>query len=245
MKRSLLEVDSLSVNYRAVQAVSNVSFQVEKKSVVTLLGPNGAGKSSVLKALSGIAPISSGSISFEGTEITKWSPRSRIQSGIAQVMEGRRLFGDQTVVQNLEMGAFIRFKKGRTEHSLIKKDIKRYLMRFPVLEERRNQMAKTLSGGQQQMLVFSMAMMARPNLLLLDEPSLGLAPLVVKELFEFIVEVKNSGVGVILVEQMATFALKIADYSYVLDQGKIKAEGTGEDLGRSVTSGELKKLYFS
>lgn len=245
MELPLLEVSNLSINYNAIRAVTEVGFGVQSGNIAVLLGPNGAGKSSILKAISGIAPISKGSINLRGIEINKWSPRHRVENGIAQVMEGRRLFGDQSVIQNLEMGAYTRFRKGRKEYYSIREDIREYLTRFPILDQRRHQLAKTLSGGEQQMLVFSMAMMARPKVLLLDEPSLGLAPLVVRELFKFIVDVKEWEIGVILVEQMAAFALRIADYAYVLDRGRIVAKGYGQELIKSAESGELKRLYFS
>jgi branched-chain amino acid transport system ATP-binding protein len=239
----LLETKNLSVSYGPIDALKQVNLKVSEGKIVTVLGPNGAGKSTLLKAISGIVPVYSGSIHYLGQDINSLNPQKRVKNGIAQVMEGRRLFGDQSVYHNLEIGAFHRFRKQKSE--AIKKDMDRFFTRFPRLKEREDQLAKTLSGGEQQMLVFSMAMMSSPKLLLLDEPSLGLAPKVVADLFDFIVEVKNEGIGVILVEQMANLALEIADYGYVLEQGKIVAEGSGVELLEDAQSGRLKELYFS
>lgn len=242
---TLLEVNQLSVRYGPIEAVKEATIRVKEGEIVAVLGPNGAGKSTLLKTISGLVSPSSGTIVFQGEGIQKWTPQRRVQAGIAQVMEGRRLFGDQSILHNLEMGAFLRYAKKGKERQRINEDMTQYFERFPILQKRKHQLAKTLSGGEQQMLVFSMAMMSRPKLLLLDEPSLGLAPKIVKDLFDFIVEVKERGIGIILVEQMANLALSIADYGYVLERGSIVAEGSGQALLEDAQSGKLKELYFS
>ncbi len=239
----MLEVSGLGVTYGAVHAVQDLTFTVREGTVVVLLGANGAGKSSTLKAVSGLVRPAAGTLRYEGEDITRWSAQRRVGAGIAHVMEGRRLFGDQTVHQNLELGAWLRRRRRAASPAAIAADIEDKYERFPVLRERRNQFASTLSGGEQQMLTISTALMSRPRLLLLDEPSLGLAPKIIAHVFDAIRRLREQGVTILWVEQMATQALQLADQAYVLAQGRLVDEGTGKDLlGRPSA---LKRAYLA
>jgi len=225
---ALLRVESLQVHYGAVQALKGVSLHVNAGEVVTIIGGNGAGKSTLMKAISGLEPAAGGSIAFLGQDVTRMPGHLRVPLGIAQSPEGRQVFADQTVHDNLLLGAYHR-KDGA---AAIAADIKRQFATFPRLSERRGQMAGTMSGGEQQMLAIARALMARPQLLLLDEPSLGLAPLIVKEIFAIVRQLKQQGVTILLVEQMANQALVVADRAYVLETGRFTLEGSAADLRR-------------
>jgi len=213
---AVLEVEGIDAFYGTIQALHGVSLDVREGEVVTLIGANGAGKSSTLRAINGVLHPRRGKIRFEGADITRASPHSIVKSGIAQSPEGRRLFPRLTVVENLEMGAFQRNDKAE-----IRSDMERVFELFPRLRERRDQKAGTMSGGEQQMCAIGRAMMARPKLLLLDEPSLGLAPIFVERIFEIIEEINKQGVSILLVEQNALMALDAADRGYVLETGRV------------------------
>ena len=232
----MLKVENLKVNYGAIQALKGVSLEVHEHEIVALIGANGAGKTTLLHAISGLIRKSEGQVMFLGNLITKRSSRDIVKAGITQVPEGRRIFPDMTVVENLKMGAFLRKDKEGIEQ-----DIRKVYERFPRLEERKKQLAGTLSGGEQQMLAMGRALMARPKLLLLDEPSMGLSPLLVREIFEIIKDINAQGTTVLLVEQNARMALSIADRAYVLETGKVVLSGTGEELSASE---EIKKAYL-
>ena len=221
----MLKVEGLVCRYGKVAAVRELSLEVRKGELVTLIGANGAGKTTTLKAISGVLPPIAGRIEFEGEDITKASARRILQLGIAHCPEGRRVFPYMTVKENLEMGCFL-----RTDHAAITEDMEKLFERFPILNERRDQAAGTLSGGEQQMLAISRALMSRPKLLLLDEPSLGLAPIVIQQIFEIIEQLRRDGVTVFLVEQNANQALKLADRGYVLENGRIVMQDSGEAL---------------
>ncbi len=225
---SLLEVKDLHVHYGAIEALKGVSIQVEPGQIVTLIGANGAGKTSLLQAISGIVKKSGGDVLFQDKSIYKSNPRSIVSSGLVQVPEGRHVFPGLSVYENLMMGAYLR--KDKKE---IAKDLQSVYERFPVLEKRKNQDASTLSGGEQQMLAMGRALMARPSLLLLDEPSMGLAPILVKEIFSIISDIQKTGTTILLVEQNARMALSIADYAYVLETGKVVLEGNAAELAKS------------
>jgi branched-chain amino acid transport system ATP-binding protein len=221
----MLELSDVHVYYGAIHALKGVTFDVPPGKIVTLLGANGAGKSTTLRAISGLLRPRKGSIRFEGDEITKRKPQAIVKHGIAQSPEGRQLFARMTVLENLEMGAFQRDDKDG-----IAEDLDRIYELFPRLAERRSQKAGTLSGGEQQMCAIGRALLARPRLLLLDEPSMGLAPVLVERIFEVIVDINNQGTTVLLVEQNAAMALEIAHYGYVLETGKIAIADTAEAL---------------
>ena len=223
----LLEIKKLDVHYGAVHALKGVDITVEEKQIVTLIGANGAGKSTTLRSINGIVHPRRGSIRFEGRDITRTAPHTIVKQGIAQSPEGRRLFPRMTVTENLEMGAYT-----RTDRE-IAADMDQVFAIFPRLAERRAQVAGTLSGGEQQMLAIGRALMARPRLLLLDEPSLGLAPRLVDEVFAALARLRQEGLTLLLVEQMAEAALGIADRGYVLEQGRIVLEGTAGELLRN------------
>ena len=225
---SLLEVKDLHVHYGAIEALKGVSIQVEPGQIVTLIGANGAGKTSLLQAISGIVKKSGGDVVFQDKSIYKSNPRAIVSSGLVQVPEGRHVFPGLSVYENLMMGAYLR--KDKKE---IAKDLQSVYERFPVLEKRKNQDASTLSGGEQQMLAMGRALMARPSLLLLDEPSMGLAPILVKEIFSIISDIQKTGTTILLVEQNARMALSIADYAYVLETGKVVLEGHATELAKS------------
>ena len=226
--RALLSIERLQVRYGAIEALRGISLEVHAGEVVTLIGGNGAGKSTLMKAVSGLEPAAAGRIEYDGQDITALPGHKRVSLGIAQSPEGRQVFADQTIRDNLMLGAFLR--KG--QNAEIAADIETQFDIFPRLRERRDQLAGTLSGGEQQMLAIARALMSRPRLLLLDEPSLGLAPLVVKEIFAVIRALKARGVTILLVEQMATQALAVADRAYVLETGSITLQGTGAELRR-------------
>lgn len=231
----MLTIDNLSVKYGLIEAIHDVSFQVNQGEIVSLIGANGAGKTSILRTISGLVRPAAGTITFEGVSIEKEAPQKIVKKGLSQVPEGRHVFSGLTVQENLEMGAFLR------NDNEIKNDYESVYSRFPVLKERRKQDAATLSGGEQQMLAMGRALMSRPKLLLLDEPSMGLAPIFIREIFSIIEEIKAQGTTVLLIEQNANMALSIADRGYVLETGKIVLEGTGQEL---LASESVKKAYL-
>ncbi|HEM4927813.1 TPA: ABC transporter ATP-binding protein [Streptococcus suis] len=233
---AMLKVKNLSVNYGVIEAVKDVSFEVNEGEVVTLIGANGAGKTSILRTISGLVRPSAGTISFLGNEIQKVPARKIVADGLSQVPEGRHVFAGLTVMENLEMGAFLRNNREENQANL-----KKIFARFPRLEERKNQDAATLSGGEQQMLAMGRALMSQPKLLLLDEPSMGLAPIFIQEIFDIIQDIQKQGTTVLLIEQNANKALAIADRGYVLETGKVVLSGTGKEL---LASEEVKKAYL-
>ncbi len=221
----MLKVERICVDYGAVKALRDVSFRIEQGEIVALIGANGAGKTTVLNAISNIVPSACGSIVYLGKELTKLAPHEIVKLGISQVPEGRRVFGRMSVVENLEMGAFTRNDKEQ-----IGLDLEKIFQRFPRLAERRKQPAKTLSGGEQQMLAMARALMSRPKLLLLDEPSMGLAPMLVEQIFAIVQEINRSGTTILLVEQNANMALSIAHRGYVLETGEVVLQGGAGEL---------------
>lgn len=231
----MLQVQDISVHYGMIQAVHGVSFEVKQGEIVSLIGANGAGKTTILRTISGLVRPSSGKILFEGKNIEKEAPQKIVASGLSQVPEGRHVFSGLTVQENLEMGAFLRKDSG------VKEDYEQIFKKFPILKERRSQDASTLSGGEQQMLAMGRALMSKPKLLLLDEPSMGLAPIFIKEIFSIIQEIQAQGTTVLLIEQNAKMALSIANHGYVLETGKIVLEGTGQEL---LSSEAVKKAYL-
>ncbi|WP_421114610.1 ABC transporter ATP-binding protein [Streptococcus oralis] len=233
---SMLKVENLSVHYGMIQAVRDVSFEVNEGEVVSLIGANGAGKTTILRTLSGLVRPSAGKIQFLGKEIQKMPAQKIVAGGLSQVPEGRHVFPGLTVMENLEMGAFL--KKNREENQA---NLKKVFSRFPRLEERKNQDAATLSGGEQQMLAMGRALMSTPKLLLLDEPSMGLAPIFIQEIFDIIQDIQKQGTTVLLIEQNANKALAISDRGYVLETGKIVLSGTGKELA---SSDEVRKAYL-
>ncbi len=232
---SVLKIDNLHVYYGAIHALQGISLSVEAGEVVTLIGANGAGKSTTLRALSGLLRPREGSILLEGTDITRMSPDQIVRKGLCHVPEGRRVFPHLTVAENLEMGAYTRRDGG------VKADLERVLETFPRLRERIRQAAGTLSGGEQQMLAIGRALMGRPEVLLLDEPSLGLAPFLVQEIFKIIREINSQGTTILLVEQNAHMALAAAHRGYVLETGRIVLSDTGAAL---LDNPEVKKAYL-
>ena len=222
----MLQIEQLAVNYGAIQALKGVSLSVAAGEVVTLIGGNGAGKSTLMKAISGLEPCAGGRIAFDGQDLARTPAHRRVALGIAQSPEGRQVFPDQSVRDNLLLGAYLR----PAGEASIAADLEEQFTTFPRLRERQHQMAGTLSGGEQQMLAIGRALMARPRLLLLDEPSLGLAPLIVKEIFAVIRTLKQRGMTILLVEQMANQALKVADRAYVLKTGEIASSGPARAL---------------
>ncbi|PWL51623.1 MAG: ABC transporter ATP-binding protein [Clostridium cadaveris] len=221
----MLELKDVNVHYGAIHALQGININVNQGEIVTLIGANGAGKSTTLKAISGVLKPTSGEILFEGNDIAKMKPHNLVSLGIAHIPEGRRVFSKMSVMENLEMGAY-----SRKDKEQIKKDYKKIFDIFPRIYERRNQMSGTLSGGEQQMLAMGRALMSKPRLLLLDEPSMGLAPLIVKQIFSIIEDINKSGTTILLVEQNATMALKVADRAYVIQHGTIEMEGSAEKL---------------
>lgn len=236
MAEPMLKIDNIDVYYGAIHALKGISLTVNKGEIVTLIGANGAGKSTVLRTISGLLKPKNGKISFEGQEITGIKAHEIVKLGISQVPEGRRIFTEMTVMENLDMGAFTRKDKDG-----IKEDLAQVFKRFPRLEERRDQLAGTLSGGEQQMLAMGRALMSRPNLLLLDEPSMGLAPLLIKEIFHIIEDINKTGTTVLLVEQNANMALSIANRAYVLETGRITLAGDAKKLAASE---DVRKAYL-
>ncbi|WP_299985042.1 ABC transporter ATP-binding protein [uncultured Ruegeria sp.] len=223
----MLKVESLIVSHGPIEAVHGISFAVDQGRCVSLLGPNGAGKTSTISALMGVAR-SSGRIAFDGADISALSVESRVQAGMSVAPEGRRIFSNLSVEENLVLGGATRPDRDGKDA-----DIARWFETFPILGERRDQLAGTLSGGEQQMLAISRALMTRPKILLLDEPSLGLAPKIVSQIFQMIEQLKAEGMTILLVEQNATQALRLSDYAYLLNNGQIVADGTKEALGQS------------
>lgn len=234
---ALLEVKDLEVYYGVIRALKGISFEVNKGEIVTLIGANGAGKTTTLQSIIGLIPTRGGTVTYNGKDITKTPCHKLVHLGMSQVPEGRRIFQELTVYENLLMGAYSR-KQSKTE---FKKDIEDIYKRFPRLEERKNQIASTLSGGEQQMLAMGRALMSHPEIILLDEPSMGLAPIFVEQVFDIIKTLKESGTTILLVEQNAKKALEIADRAYVLETGAITASGTGRELAQS---DEIKKAYL-
>ncbi|MBS6194613.1 MAG: ABC transporter ATP-binding protein [Clostridiales bacterium] len=233
---AMLEIKDLEVSYGMIQAIKGVSFEVNQGEVIALIGANGAGKTTILHTITGLLAPKKGSVVFEGKEITKIPAHKIVSLGMAHVPEGRRVFADLSVYENLKMGAYTRKDKEEIEKSL-----DRVYERFPRLKERKNQMAGTLSGGEQQMLAMGRALMSQPKIILMDEPSMGLSPILVNEIFDIIQEVSKSGTTVLLVEQNAKKALSIADRAYVLETGKIVLDGKAEDL---LNDDSIKKAYL-
>lgn len=232
----MLQVENLSVHYGVIEAIKGVSFNVNKGEIVSLIGANGAGKTTILNTISALKKPTLGEIIYLNEPIHQSNTKKIVAKGISQVPEGRHVFNGMSVMENLEMGAFLRKDSGQ-----VKKDIDRVFKSFPVLKERINQDAQTLSGGEQQMLAMGRALLSNPDLLLLDEPSMGLAPLFIKEIFRIIEEINERGTTVLLVEQNANTALKISDRGYVIETGKFVAEGTGQEL---LKSDEVQKAYL-
>jgi branched-chain amino acid transport system ATP-binding protein len=232
----LLKIEDVHVYYGAIHALKGISLDVAPGEIVTLIGANGAGKSTTLRTVSGLLKPKNGRISFMGTDITGQPAQKTVKMGISQVPEGRRIFANMTVSENLELGAYLREDKAGIRESL-----ERVFTKFPRLAERRNQIGGTLSGGEQQMLAMGRALMSNPKLMLLDEPSMGLAPLLVKEIFETIREINQAGTTILLVEQNAHMALSIAHKAYVMETGKIVLQGSAEELARSEA---VRKAYL-
>ncbi|MBQ9838150.1 MAG: ABC transporter ATP-binding protein [Oscillospiraceae bacterium] len=233
---ALLEVKDLQVYYGVICALKGISFEVNEGEIVSLIGANGAGKTTMMQSVVGIIPKKSGSVFFDGKDISKMPCHKIVQLGMTQVPEGRRIFQELTVYENLMMGAYT-----VRDQQQFKEDLESVFERFPRLAERRNQIAGTLSGGEQQMLAMSRALMIRPKLLMLDEPSMGLAPILVDQIFEIIKELNKQGTTILLVEQNANKALEISDRAYVLETGSITISGTGVELA---SSDEVRKAYL-
>lgn len=232
----MLEIKNLNVHYGVIHALKSASLIVNKGEIVTLIGANGAGKTTTLRTISGLNKATDGEILLEGKNITNLPANKRVEMKLSQVPEGRRIFPAMTIMENLELGAYLRRDK-----SEIKKDMDNIYELFPILGQRKKQTAGTLSGGEQQMLAMGRALMSRPEILLLDEPSMGLAPLLVKEIFDIIVNINKTGTTILLVEQNAKMALSIAHRAYVIETGSIVMSGTGEELSKS---DEIKKAYL-
>ena len=233
---SLLKVTDLVVSYGGIEALKGISFEVDQGQIVTLIGANGAGKSTTLRTISGLVPPKDGRIYFEGRDITDLNTQKIVETGIAMVPEGRRVFANLTVQENLRIGAYLRKDK-----EAIEEDFKYVYDLFPRLKERSWQLAGTLSGGEQQMLAVGRAVMTRPKMIMMDEPSLGLAPLVVKDIFKIIRTLKDTGMTVLLIEQNANAALHACDYAYVMETGRITTSGTGEEL---LASEAIQEAYL-
>lgn len=233
---AMLEVRDLNVYYGMIQAIKGISFDVNKGEIIALIGANGAGKTTILHTISGLIAPKSGTITFEGKSIENCPAHKIVSMGMAHVPEGRRVFAELSVLQNLRLGAYTRKDKIEIEETLLN-----VYERFPRLEERKNQMAGTLSGGEQQMLAMGRALMSHPSLIIMDEPSMGLSPIFVNEIFDIIKEVSNSGTTVLLVEQNAKKALSIADRAYVLETGRIVLDGDAKDL---LNNDSIKKAYL-
>ena len=233
---AMLDIKDINVYYGAIHAIKGISLYVNEGEIVTLIGANGAGKSTTLRTISGLLKPKTGSITFLNKDIAGMPAHKIVAEGISQVPEGRRIFAEMTVMENLELGAFI-----RDDTKTIAQDLKMVFKRFPRLEERKLQLAGTLSGGEQQMLAMGRALMSRPKLLLLDEPSMGLAPLLIREIFNIIVDINKTGTTVLLVEQNANMALSIANRAYVLETGRITISGDAKELAASE---EIRKAYL-
>jgi len=231
----MLELRDIAVSYGMIDALKGISLVVKQGEIVALIGANGAGKSTTLMSISGVAPLRSGKVFYNGVDLSGWPAHEIVRSGISQVPEGRRIFPRMTVRENLEMGSFIRSARETSD------DIARVLEMFPVLAERSKQLGGTLSGGEQQMLAIGRALMARPKLLLLDEPSLGLAPIIVSKIFKIIKEINQQGTTILLVEQNAKAALRLADRAYVMETGKIVMQGEASVLEKDPG---IKKAYL-
>ncbi len=232
----MLKVENLVVRYGMIEAIKGISFEVNDGEIVTLIGANGAGKTTTMHTISGLLKPAEGSILLDGVDITKIPAHKIVMMGLAQIPERRRVFASQTVEENLDLGAFTRKDKEG-----VAQDLERVYTLFPRLKERKKQLAGTLSGGEQQMLAMGRALMAKPKILLLDEPSMGLSPLLVKEIFRIIAEINKQGTTILLVEQNAKMALAIADRAYVLETGKITLEGSGQELAASE---QVQKVYL-
>ena len=232
----LLKIENLSVFYGVIEAIKSISFEVNEGEIIALIGANGAGKTTILHTISGLVPAKSGSITFDGKEITKLPAHKIVKMGIAQVPEGRRIFAQLSVYENLKLGAFTRNNPAESAETL-----EMVYTRFPRLKERRNQIAGTLSGGEQQMLAMGRALMSKPRIMLLDEPSMGLSPILVSEIFDIIKSINQSGTTVLLVEQNAKKALSIANHAYVLETGKIVLGGKASDL---INDEGVRKAYL-
>ena len=232
----MLKIDNINVYYGAIHALKGISVDVKEGEIVTLIGANGAGKSTILRTISGLLKPKTGQITFEGQNIAGKAAQDIVKLSISQVPEGRRVFANMTVMENLELGAYI-----RSDSKGIKEDFDQVFSRFPKLAERRSQLAGTMSGGEQQMLAMGRALMSRPRLLLLDEPSMGLAPLLVREIFSIVKDINASGTTVLLVEQNAHMALSIAHRAYVLETGRITLAGDAKELAASE---EIRKAYL-
>ena len=233
---SLLKVTNLVVSYGGIEALKGISFEVDEGQIVTLIGANGAGKSTTLRTISGLVRAKEGRVYFEGRDITDFGTQKIVETGIAMVPEGRRVFANLSVLENLRIGAYL-----RKDREVIEQDIQYVYDLFPRLRERSWQLAGTLSGGEQQMLAVGRAMMTRPKLIMMDEPSLGLAPLVVKDIFRIIQTLKETGMTVLLIEQNANAALHACDFAYVLETGRITMQGTGEEL---LASSAIQEAYL-
>lgn len=233
----MLKIQNIQTYYGNIQALKDVTIEIKEGEIVTLIGANGAGKTTTLMSICGITPPRSGQILLDGDPISGMNAEKIVQQGIIQVPEGRRIFPDMTVLENLEMGAFL-----RTNKRLVQQDMNYVMTLFPILEKRRNQLGGTLSGGEQQMLAISRALMARPRVLLLDEPSLGLAPLIIKQIFDIIRQInKENNTTIFLVEQNANQALKLADRGYVMENGRITLVDSAENL---LTNDDVRKAYL-
>ncbi|MGY3742519.1 ABC transporter ATP-binding protein [Leuconostoc inhae] len=236
MAETLLKIANLSVNYGAIKAVRGIDFVVNRGEIVTLIGANGAGKSTILRTISGLEKVTDGTVIFNNQIVNHMPSEKRVRHGIVQVPEGRRVFPGMTVQENLQLGAFTVSNKSQNNSGY-----DTVYQQFPILKDRRNQDAATLSGGEQQMLAIGRALMAQPKMILLDEPSMGLAPLYIQKIFDIIQKIRDTGVTVLLIEQNANQALKIADRGYVLEGGKIIATGTGDEL---LSSSDVREAYL-
>lgn len=230
----MLKVENLKVNFGGIEAVKGISFEVNEGEIVTLIGSNGAGKSTTLRAISGLVKPSDGKIIFEDEDITKIGSSEIVSKGITLCPEGRRIFPDLTVNENIKIGAYLR-------NDDLSQDIEKCHRLFPILKEREKQLAGTLSGGEQQMLAVARSLMSRPKIMMLDEPSLGLAPLIVKDIFNILKEINEEGVTILLIEQNANMALRLADKAYVLETGTIAMQGTGKEL---LDNPKIKEAYL-
>jgi branched-chain amino acid transport system ATP-binding protein len=233
---AMLEIKNLNVHFGVIHALKGISLTVHDGEIVSLIGANGAGKTTTLRTISGLKKPTDGEIILDGRDITQTSARNRVKMGISHAPEGRRVFPTMTVLENLELGAYLRRDKDG-----IAKDLDQVYQRFPILSDRKKQAAGTLSGGEQQMLAIGRALMSRPEILFLDEPSMGLAPLLVQEIFSIIKDINNTGTTILLVEQNASMALQIANRAYVLETGSIALSGAGSDL---IQSDDIKKAYL-
>ncbi len=232
----MFEIKDLNVHFGGIHAIKGISLRVEAGEIVTLIGANGAGKTTTLRTASGLKAPTTGSVWLEGNEITKVSAQQRVNLGMSHVPEGRRVFAQMSVLENLELGAFLRKDRGN-----LAADLDTVYSRFPVLADRRKQLAGTLSGGEQQMLAMGRALMARPKLLLLDEPSMGLAPLLVQEIFDIVRNINAAGTTILLVEQNANMALQVADRAYVMETGVIVTSGAADELSQTE---DIKRAYL-